>query len=57
MILPNKDEHLMNQVIDASFLDNDIESMITGWLDYEDNGSFIADLYIVEKTNIKISES
>ena len=56
-ILPNKDEHLMNQVIDASFLDNGIESMITGWLDYEDNGNFVANLYIVEKTNIKISES
>lgn len=56
-ILPNKDERLIKQVIDASFLDNGVESMITGWLDYEDNDNFVANLYIVKKTNIKISES
>ena len=48
-ILPGKDDNIMQQVVQASLLDETTCSMITGWLDYEDNDHFVADLYIVEK--------
>ena len=48
-ILPERDDHVMQQVIRASLLDKTTCSMITGWLDYEDNDHFVADLYIIEK--------
>ena len=48
-ILPERDDHVMQQVIRASLLDKTTCSMITGWVDYEDNDHFVADLYIIEK--------
>ena len=48
-ILPERDDHVMQQVVRASLLDKTTCSMITGWLDYEDNDHFVADLYIIEK--------
>ena len=49
-VLPYRDEETMKQVIEASILDRSTFSMITGWLDYEDNDHFIADLYILKKS-------
>ena len=45
-ILPEKDEQLMEQVIAASFEDRGTQSMICGWLDYQDDANFEAKLEI-----------
>ena len=49
-ILPERDDNTMQQVVLASLLDESTRSMITGWLDYEDNDHFEADLFIIEKS-------
>ena len=48
-ILPQKDNAVMKQVAQASLLDNSINSMVTGWIDYLDDEHFEADLSIVER--------
>ena len=45
-ILPQKDQYLMQQVITASFADPATQSMICGWLDYQDEQHFEAELEI-----------
>lgn len=49
-ILPERDDNTMQQVVLASLLDESTRSMITGWLDYEDNDHFEADLFIIENS-------
>jgi 3-oxoacyl-[acyl-carrier-protein] synthase-1 len=48
-ILPEHDERLMRQIQAATFADPAIDNMITGWLDYEDDDHFLADLYLLSK--------
>ncbi len=48
-ILNQHDEQLMNQVVSASFADPATHSAITGWLDYQDDEHFEADIYISER--------
>jgi 3-oxoacyl-[acyl-carrier-protein] synthase-1 len=48
-ILPEHDELLMRQIQAATFADPAIDNMITGWLDYEDDDHFLADLYLLSK--------
>ena len=48
-VLPARDEQQMQQVIAASFQDAATRSMITGWVDYEDDNHFEADIFIIEK--------
>ena len=47
-ILPQKDEKTISQVQHAAFCDPMTNSMITGWLDYEDDTNFLADMYILD---------
>ena len=47
-ILPAKDEHLMEVIVQASFGDDAVKSMLTGWVNYDDNTHFEADLSIIE---------
>ena len=47
-MLSYKDEGLMEKVQKASFLDGITDSMITGWLDYENDDNFEANIYTVE---------
>ena len=47
-ILPTKDEHLMEVIVQASFGDDAVKSMLTGWVNYDDNTHFEADLSIIE---------
>ena len=47
-VLPEKDDDLMYQVISASFRDATTKSVLGGWLDYQDDTNYEADLYIVE---------
>jgi 3-oxoacyl-[acyl-carrier-protein] synthase-1 len=48
-ILPQKDRQLMEQVITASFADPETQSMLCGWIDYEDDEHFEAELEVREK--------
>lgn len=47
-ILPKQDEETISQVQQAAFRDPMTHSMITGWLDYEDDTNFLADMYILD---------
>ncbi|MDO4462639.1 MAG: beta-ketoacyl synthase N-terminal-like domain-containing protein [Bacteroidia bacterium] len=49
-ILKEYNEAIINQVIQASFLDDMTSSIITGWVDCESEESFHAHLYIVNKS-------
>lgn len=51
-ILPHKNELLMQDIIETTFMDEQTTSVLTGWLDYEDSEHFEADLYIAYKQNI-----
>ena len=48
-ILSQRDELLMQEIIETTFMDEQTTSALTGWLDYEDNDHFEADLYIAYK--------
>jgi 3-oxoacyl-[acyl-carrier-protein] synthase-1 len=50
-IIDEKNDDLMNQTLSASFADIKTKSMIGGWIDYQDDSHFEADIYIVELTN------
>lgn len=45
-VLPHHDEETMNLIVEASCLDKDTRSVITGWIDYPNEKEFIADLYL-----------
>lgn len=43
-ILSDKDEEQMSQILQTAFLDSQTESALSGWIDYEDDEHFEADL-------------
>ena len=47
-ILNQRNDDIIEQVVEASFIDKDTTSMISGWLDYRDDAHFEADLFITE---------
>jgi len=49
-ILRQHDEQQIRQIISASFSDPATRSIISGWLDYQDDDDFTADLFIIERT-------
>ena len=49
-ILPRQDDRLMQQILQASCLDSTTQSILCGWLDYEDDAHFVADLRILNKS-------
>ena len=46
-ILPERDEEVMLQVVETTLLDTNINCMITGWIDFEDDEHFEADLRLI----------
>lgn len=52
-ILPDKDERMMEEILQASCRDDQSKSFLTGWIDYEDERHFEADLKIKEMRNYK----
>lgn len=52
-ILPDKDERMMEEILQASCRDNQSKSFLTGWIDYEDEKHFEADLKIKKMRNYK----
>ena len=49
-ILPRCDEQMMQQILQASCLDPATRSILSGWIDYEDDTHFVADLRILNKS-------
>lgn len=52
-ILPDKDERMMEKILQASCRDAQSKSFLTGWIDYEDERHFEADLKIKKMRNEK----
>lgn len=52
-ILPDKDERMIEEILQASCLDDQSKSFLTGWIDYEDERHFEADLKIKKMRNYK----
>lgn len=52
-ILPDKDERLMEEILQASCRDAQSMSFLTGWIDYEDERHFEAELKIKKMRNYK----
>ena len=52
-ILPDKDKRLMEEILQASCRDVQSKSFLTGWIDYEDERHFEADLKIKKMRNYK----
>ena len=48
-ILPHKDEDMMHRVLASTFLDETIQSILTGWIDYEDEQHFEAELKLIKR--------
>ena len=53
-ILPDKDEKMMEEILQASCRDAQSKSFLTGWIDYEDERHFEADLKIKKMRNEKL---
>ena len=53
-ILPEKDEKMMEEILQASCRDDQSKSFLTGWIDYEDERHFEADLKIKKMRNEKL---
>ena len=52
-ILPDKDEKMMEEILQASCRDARSKSFLTGWIDYEDERHFEAELKIKKMRNYK----
>lgn len=52
-ILPDKDEMMMEEILQASCRDGQNKSFLTGWIDYEDERHFEAELKIKKMRNYK----
>ncbi len=48
-IMKSKDEAMMNKVIESTFLDKTLQSIVTGWIDYQDDNTFEADIKLYKK--------
>lgn len=48
-VLPCKDKRLMGEVIGTVFADRKTTSVLGGWIDYDADGTFEADLFLAER--------
>ena len=51
-ILGGKDETMMNDILRSTFNDRTLQGAVTGWIDYQDDGAFEADIKLIRR-NIK----
>ena len=49
-IMGSKDKRMMNEILQSTFSDGSIKSILTGWIDYQDEDHFEADFRLIEKT-------
>lgn len=45
-ILPERRDEVIRQVLEACFLDTTTQSVLAGWIDYQDDGHYVAELII-----------
>ena len=50
-ILPEKSQATMDSIIATSFADSGTNTLLTGWIDYDDDISFEADMWIAQRKN------
>lgn len=48
-VLPEKNKCLMNDILQTTFLDIEVESILAGWLEYKSETDFEVELYIIKK--------
>lgn len=48
-VLPEKDPATINSIINATFQDPEMESMMTGWIEYENDNRFLASIKIIKR--------
>lgn len=48
-LLPQKDEQCMQAILQSAFLDTEMKSLITGWVNYEDESYFEAQLKLITR--------
>ena len=48
-ILPDKNEEVMKQLVEATLANTNISYCITGWLEYTDDNHFVADIKLIKK--------
>ena len=48
-ILPERDDAFIQQMAEASLADEETKCVLTGWLDYEDDSHYEADLWLVSE--------
>lgn len=46
-ILPERNDQLMQQILDASLGDKTTKSILGGWIDYEDDENFVAKVFVM----------
>ena len=56
-VLPDRDEDTISKITQTAFLDTDIESVLAGWLEYETDEIFNANINIISKKNKKWKKS
>ncbi len=50
-ILPEKSQATMDSIIATAFADSGTNTLLTGWIDYDDDLSFEADMWIAQRKN------
>lgn len=48
-IIENKNESIMHSILTSTFIDKSIQSILTGWIDYEDDQHFEAELKLIKR--------
>ena len=49
-IINKKDDTIINSVVQSTFCDQTLQSMVTGWIDYIDDNTFEADFKLIKRT-------
>lgn len=47
-VLPERNEKQMRAILETAFMDAQTKKILTGWIDYEDDAHYVAELYIAE---------
>lgn len=48
-VLPHQDRALMDDIVQDAFLTSDPSFILTGWVDYDDENNYLADMKLVTK--------
>ncbi|MBQ8608461.1 MAG: 3-oxoacyl-ACP synthase [Bacteroidaceae bacterium] len=48
-ILPEKNTEIITRILQASFLDENIETILAGWIEYHSDENFETEMYIINK--------